>query len=304
MPNALAHFGIQGVLTRSVIPSADPKLIFLGCVLPDVPWILQRVVLGLVPGIDPYTLRLYVIVQASLFMTLLLCGAFACLSRTPGPIFGILAVSAVLHLGLDALQIKWANGVHFFAPISWELFNVGWFWPESWPTYLLTGFGLGYVVWSWKTAVHVKPYCLPLSFRKNSLCLSLVVVYMVLPLVFLDGPLIANNHFVNTLKTSSERIGRPVEFDRKLYLKSSNGDVVKGFGEDFHVRGQTLNHQSTVSIRGRFVELDTIEFLDVHEHDPWFRNGSSYIGLLALVGMWAMAGWRYYQSSDREKPLE
>jgi len=304
MPNALAHFGIQGVLTRSVIPTADPKLIFLGCILPDIPWILQRVLLGVIPGIDPYSLRLYVIVQASLFMTLLLCGAIASLSRTPGPIFSILGASAILHLGLDALQVKWGNGVHFLAPFSWELFNVGWFWPESWPTYLLTGFGLGYVVWSWKSAIKIQSYYCPLSIKRLSLCLGLLIVYFLSPLVFLDGPLIGDNHFVKTLKTKGERVGRPVEFDRKLYVKGSTGDVLKGFGEEFNVRGETLDHQATVSIRGRFVELDTIEFLDVHEHNSWFRNGSSYLGLLALVGMWAMAGWRYYQHSESGKSLE
>ncbi|GJL62387.1 MAG: hypothetical protein NPIRA04_10410 [Nitrospirales bacterium] len=304
MPNVLAHFGIQGVLTRSVIPSADPKLISLGCVLPDLPWILQRAALSIVPGIDPYTLRLYVIVQASLFMTLLLCGAVASLSTTPGSIFGILAASAIFHLGLDALQIKWANGVHFFAPLSWELFNVGLFWPESWPTYLLTGFGLGYVVWSWKSAIKIQSYYRPLSIKRLGLCLGLLIVYVISPLVFLDGPLIADNHFVNTLKTKRERVGRPVEFDRKLYVKGSTGDVLKGFGEEFNVRGQTLDHQATVSIRGRFVELDTIEFLDVHEHVSWFRDWSSYLGLLALIGMWAMAGWRYYHYAERGKSLE
>ncbi|GJL55284.1 MAG: hypothetical protein NPIRA02_24160 [Nitrospirales bacterium] len=304
MPNALAHFGIQGVLTRSVIPTADPKLIFLGCILPDVPWILQRVLLGLVPGIDPYSLRLYVIVQASLFMTMVLCAALASLSHTPGIIFGILASSAVVHLALDALQIKWANGVHFFAPVSWELFTVGWFWPESWPTYLLTSLGFGYVLWSWKSTITVQPFFLPWSLRRNSLCLGLFLVYMTLPLAFLDGPLLADNHFVKTLIATDARVGRPVEFDRKLYVKGSEGDALKGFGEVFKLRGKSLDHQATVSIRGRFVELDTIELVDIHAHDSWFRNGSSYIGLLALAGMWAIASWRYYHCANRDTSIQ
>ena len=44
MPNTLAHLAINGLATRSLIRGANLKWIFLGAIIPDIPWILQRVV--------------------------------------------------------------------------------------------------------------------------------------------------------------------------------------------------------------------------------------------------------------------
>ncbi len=84
MPNTLAHLFVQGVATRSLLRGADLRWICLGCVIPDLPWILQRVVWRLnLAVLSPYDLRLYVIVQSSLIACLVLCGAFAMLSVEP-----------------------------------------------------------------------------------------------------------------------------------------------------------------------------------------------------------------------------
>ena len=105
------------------------------------------------PHLDPIPARLYAIAQGSLFVTLFLCGAIAAISARPKRIFGILAFNVLLHFLLDSLQTKWANGVHFFAPISWELINFELFWPESLPTYALTLLGLFYACWLWRQAI-------------------------------------------------------------------------------------------------------------------------------------------------------
>ena len=123
MPNTLAHFGIQGVATLVMLRQADPKWIFVGCIIPDVPWILQRIVRPVITDPDLlYDLRLYTIAQASLICCLLLCGAFAVLSANPGRIFAILSLNSCFHLLLDAFQTKWGNGVHrvvyIIGPIS------------------------------------------------------------------------------------------------------------------------------------------------------------------------------------------
>ena len=262
--------------------------------LPDVPWIIQRIVLGVSPGLDPYAVRLYVIVQASLFMTLLLCCALAILSKTPVKIFGILAIGSTFHLVLDALQMKWGNGVHLFAPLSWELLNFGLFWPEDLPTYVLTGLGLGFIIWSWKRAISLHPHLSSFSFRRVGLFLATLFLYMTLPLVFVDGPYAHDNHYVKTLQTKHERVGRPIEFDRTLYETHAKGDFVHAYGEQLQVRGQWLDHPATVSIQGRFLTADKIQILALHEHARWFRDGSSYVGLSLLCVMWAMALYRYY----------
>ena len=93
MPNTLAHFGIQGVVGGALLRSADAKWVFLGCVIPDVPWILQRVVRTVVNGVDPYDLRLYAIAQASFVGCLFLCGVFSAVSDKPRKVFTILTLN-------------------------------------------------------------------------------------------------------------------------------------------------------------------------------------------------------------------
>ncbi len=71
MPNTLAHLGVQTLWSKAILPRADFKWISLGCILPDLPWIVQRIVTLGLPGVNPVELRLYWIVQASLGFSLL-----------------------------------------------------------------------------------------------------------------------------------------------------------------------------------------------------------------------------------------
>ena len=79
MPNTLAHFGIQALASKAVDRRADIKWVAVGCILPDLSWITQRLIPFLVPGIDLLSLRVYCLIQASLFFCLLLSGSIAIL---------------------------------------------------------------------------------------------------------------------------------------------------------------------------------------------------------------------------------
>ena len=144
MPNTLAHLGLQTLVAAPALRAGEVRWLFLGCVIPDLPWILQRALRGLAV-VDLYERRLYAIAQASLAVSLFLCAALAALAARPRRVFVILAASAALHLLLDALQTKWANGVHLAAPFSWQLWNAGLFWPESPISLGLSALGLAVV---------------------------------------------------------------------------------------------------------------------------------------------------------------
>jgi hypothetical protein len=287
VPNTLAHIGVQGILNQVGKPGIDPKLVCLGCVLPDLPWIFQRVLNGILPGNDPYTIRLYCIAQASLVVTLLLCGAFAFLSKAPREVFLILGLNAFLHLVLDGLQTKWANGVHLFAPISWDLWSAGLFWPESLATYIMTGCGLFYMGWQWRNGI-TRP--LPISYQslsKVAVSASLLMLYFTFPFVLIEGLRNANNHFVRTLEETETRTGHSLELDRPHYVKTPAGDALRIFtGEKIRTTKEILDHSATVSVRGRFVTPTQLDVLEFHEHSTWFRDMSSYLGILLLSGMW------------------
>jgi len=142
MPNTLAHLGINGLITRKLIKQSDLLLIYLGTLIPDFPWIIQRTVLALIPNINPYDLRLYCVILASLFFSILLSAAISFLFINTKKTFIIFTLGSLIHLLLDSIEIKWANGVHLFAPFSWELFNASFFWPENVLIYILLIFQL------------------------------------------------------------------------------------------------------------------------------------------------------------------
>lgn len=299
MPNTLAHLGAQALLTRAVLRSADLKWVYLGCVIPDLTWILQRGVKTLPLAIDAYDLRLYSIVQASLFVSLLLGGAFSLLAKRPGRIFVILALGSLLHLLLDALEIKWANGVHLLAPLDWRLLNVGLFWPESLPAFLLTGFGLGYVVVRWREATTRSPELVLRPLRCLAAAL-LLVLYFALPLALLAGPERADNHFVRTLRQRALRSGKPLELHAADYLRSSSGArVVQTMtGEELEVEGLELESSAVVSVRAHFLSEDRIRVLAHHRHWKRLRDASSYLGLALVAAVW-IASWLSGRSGSR-----
>lgn len=280
MPNTLAHLGVQGLTTRALLTDADYKLIYVGCIIPDLPWILQRIVRYVFPGIDPFDLRLYTVIQSTFCFCLILSATFAALSVNYWKTFVILGFNSFFHLFLDACQIKWANGVHFLAPFNWHLINFGFFWPESLPTYILTIFGISYLVWNWRRAVTITfnvTYRSPIRFFA---LIAFIAVYFTFPFLLLDGPEEADNHFVKTLRTRSDRPGHHIELDRNSYLHHQSGGVIRTFaGEELSVDGMKLEHPASVSVKGNFVTKGQIHVSQYHVHSKWFRNYSSYLGL-------------------------
>lgn len=298
MPNTLAHLGIQGVATRALIPRADWKWIFVGCIIPDVPWILQPVVRAAFPGIDAYDVRLYAIVMASLACCLLLCGVLALLSERPRLIFTILSLNALFHLLLDALQTKWGSGVHFFAPFSWSLANFGVFWPESPISYVLTLLGLVCVFWVWRQSVRRPPELTCGSRPRTYAALGLLVLYLLAPVALHHGPEARDNHSILTLRNREARAGKRAEFDREYYMPGPDGPALRTFaGEELPVLGALPDHPATVSARARFLDNQSITVLELHEHPMWARNVASAVGLALVAAMWSASLLRYAPAS-------
>ena len=80
-------------------------------------------------------------------------------------------------------------------------------------------------------------------------------------------------------------------FDRVPFWPDDGGGgvVVAWSGERLRVEGIETSSAGTVSLRGRFEDADRIRVLEHHRHWPWFRDGASYLGLLALAAYWLRA---------------
>jgi hypothetical protein len=278
--------------TRFLLKNADYKWIYLGCIIPDFPWILQRVVRYVYPGIDTYDLRLYVVIQSSFCFCILLSATFAALSVNYWRVFAILGINSFIHLFIDACQTKWANGVHFLSPFNWYLTNFGFFWPESLSTYLLTIFGIGYLVWNWCRAAIIPINLTYRTDRHLYVFFALIVAFFIFPFLLIDGPEEVDNHFIKTLRTHSDLPGRHVELDRNFYTFHPSGGTIRTFtGEELSVDGIRLDYSATVSVRGTFVTEDQIHVSQYHVHSKWFRDAFSYLGLslVSILFIYALA---------------
>lgn len=292
MPNTLAHIGINGLITRGFIKDADLKWIYLGVVIPDLPWILQRILMTTIPAIDLYDLRLYCVAQASLFISLILCIAFSSLSDKPARCFSILSIGSVLHYVLDMMQIKWANGVNVFAPLDWNLISIGLFWPESTVIYVLTAGGLCYWLWYARLAFSTPWNIHFLPLKRIGFALFMSAFYLLLPAVFIDGPANANAHFVTTLR-NSPKYNDYIEIDRGTLTKDGQALVIRPFtGDEFTVTGIKSNGEKLVSVQGRFSSDKTLLVSKYHMHTK-FRDYASYLGLALVLLFWCVNGMRF-----------
>lgn len=286
MPNTLVHLGVQTPASRFFQKGSDFKWIAVGCIIPDVPWIVQRVLLISESGVNPFSLRHYTTVQASLLGSLILCGVFALMAADSRKLFLLLAFNSLLHLLLDAMEIKWAGGVHFFAPFSWQMIGFNFFWPEHAVIVTLTVFGALTLVYAGSREWNI-PVALAADRMKYGFALLLLAVYFVLPFALASGPAAADNHFTGTLRDVEGRPGRYLELDRSPYRSSDNTVAVFG-GERLQVRGMHLPENATVSVRGRFTDRHTIHISAFHVHSP-LRDISSIAALMGILSIWLVA---------------
>ena len=141
----------------------------------------------------------------------------------------VYVINSFFHLILDASQIKFANGVQFLVPFNWSLTNLGLFWPESFPTYIITTLGLIYIVINWR---HCTSTPTTLIIRPASRIIQtsiFLTVYIFIPLLLLDGPVCSNNHFIKTLQPNHVRTREYVEFDRYGFKSNPDGDKIDTF---------------------------------------------------------------------------
>lgn len=290
MPNTLVHIGVQGLGNKLILKKIDMKWVFLGCIIPDIPWIFRHALIALLPGINLYDVTLYTSVQASLLFSILLSLAFALLSAKPRLVFGILAFNSIFHLLLDATEIKWGNGVFLLAPITWQLTSLEWVWPDDVSILILSLGGLVVGVWA---LMHPASKSIDIRFKPHGRLVAaffLLTIYAFSPLALRNGPLTVDYLSITTLHETERRIGREVRMDRSSYQHRASGDVVITLAnEPLRVIGEMRARSPQVTLIGEFVDIDAIRIHQLHEfHYPW-RDFASYIGLGLIMVYWVVA---------------
>ena len=289
MPNTLVHFAAQGAPSRALW-RVDPRWVYLGCLLPDLPWILRRAVVAFSLPVDTFDLRLYTMAQASLAGTLLLCTALAFLTAAPRLVALVLGANALLHLLLDATEVKWGNGVHLLAPFSWRMTSFDLLAGESAVYLVLTIAGGLLLVWE-IVARRRKTLGLDLRPRRLAAAGALLATYFFAPLPFLGAILASDSYSVKTLREVEARPGRTVGLDRTAFVATPAGGRIRLWtGELVRATGSLPAHDATVSLYGTFLAPDVlrVDRLVEHRHD---RDWPSYLALVLLVLLWTRPLW-------------
>lgn len=297
MPNTLCHIAVQGPASRLLYRKAGFLWIVTGCIIPDVPWIIFRIVRAL-GVVDMYDLKLYSTVQASFMFCLIASLFLALLAEKRWSVFFLLASNSLVHLLFDATQIKWGNGVHLLAPFNWQMFHLEWLWPEHSLFIYLSGIGVVYFLWRWK----VETCCCPIDVTRGKarmvLAVSMLLLYLLGPFIFMGQAERANAHCIDTLRQVQNRSGKTLLVDRDHYDHIKR-EITLGTGDQLKVRGVLPDHSAMISIKGYFASPDLLISEEYREH-RLFRYWASISGLFLACVLWAqslLVCWRRKRQS-------
>lgn len=288
MPNTFCHIAVQLPLSRCLWPGADSRLILLGCIIPDLPWIIKRLGTA-IPGIDIYQLQLYATAQASLYVSCLLALAIALCAKRFIFTFTLVAGNCLAHLLLDACQIKWANGVHLFAPFSWRLLRFDLCWPGHPVWFFLSAAGLLVLFLTWRDSLRRPwPWSWPwLKAGKDRrppwsrlfLAVLCLFLYCLVPLAYRGEIEREDNGFLATVHEQSARPGKYAEFERRPY---TDGFLTLVGGERLRLVGAVPDKAGLWSVRGRFISPDTLAVIESHRQSH-LRDWASMLALTLLA---------------------
>lgn len=288
MPSTLTHVALQTPLFVTLFGRSAWPWALLGCVLADVGWILQRAFKLAWPGeqLVFYDVRLAAVAWSSLLATLLLSAALAVWARRAGRAFLLLSLGATAHLALDAVQLRWGNGVHFALPLQWQAWSPGKLPPDHAAWHVLALVGLTGLVLRARPSEWDQE--LVLGGKRLAISVLLLASYVLAPIGLRERLAAADVHSVETLR-SSARAGLDVELYRAHYFPATADEgaffltmvsepltVVSGFESPRRER---------VSIKARFVSDDAVEVLAAHVHPNSRRSALSVVGLIVLGGL-------------------
>jgi hypothetical protein len=237
-----------------------------------------------------FDLRLYTMGLASLAGTLLLCAALAVATAAPRLVAAVLGANALLHLLLDATELKFGNGVHLAAPLSWKMTSFDLLPGES-PVYLvLAAAGALLVVWELTRPRNATVGFVSTPPRLGASA-ALLAAYLACPVPFLGAIEASGSYSVKALREVGARPGRTVRLDRTAFHATPAGGVVELWtGESVRATGALPARDATVSLEGTFLAPDVLRIDRLFEHRQ-DRDWPSYVALLLLGALWARPLW-------------
>jgi hypothetical protein len=92
---------------------------------------------------------------------------------------------------------------------------------------------------------------------------------------------------MRTFGDVEHRAGRYFECDRARYTVSRTGPFLScSKSEPLAVSGLDLPGPATVSVRGHFIDNQSVRVEELHLHRAGFRDAASYLGLTLVLAVW------------------
>jgi len=282
MPNTLAHIGLQVLGQRALgIGPKDFGLVLCGCVIPDLPWILRRVI-SVFEYLDPLRLFAYSSIQSSLFISLILAAAVSLLLRESVRAILVIGISCFFHLLLDALQIKWSNGVILLAPFDWATVNWGKVWPDNPVVYVASLLGAAVILYALSTSRDFSVQFGATRIQRNMASI-MIIVWLALPVAFIPTAFGLNNHYLITVTEVKARSEKYLELDRStVQVRGKKFYAELLSGEQIELLPSNIPGPGVYSIAGKFDGPQRLFVIAWHRHSA-FRDVASLIGLCAIL---------------------
>ena len=78
----------------------------------------------------------------------------------------------------------------------------------------------------------------------------------------------------------------PIEFDRVVFVRQEAAGYVRSpVSDEAIVVDAEIDHDSIVSIRGRFVSTRSVEVLSIHDHSSSDRDKPTILGLIYVFAL-------------------
>ncbi len=279
MPDLLTHFGATYLLFRP-LPWIDLRLLFLGALLPDLPWILNRA-LGKLTALDPISLFAYVIPFSTPLVVLLVAACVALFHQRPLTCFWILGTAGLLNIGLDFLQTRPADAPLLLYPFSFRQYSLQWFSSGDIISYLAVGGSLVCIAFALRYSTQPTPFRL----KNLGIVVPLMFGICLLPLFTVED-LIAQNVYALGFASQPEKWeGKLVSLEDPV-VEPNVVEVSPSHGLRVQVMGDVqLQPGDGVTLRGYYRDGKIYPEM-IHRHRRGLRNLFSYTALLIFVAVW------------------